>query len=87
MVAPVVTVGAETIDAERPSVRVSGRHRAKLCLPYSLRNTFRSFFIFRWAIAEEAEVLAREFGDTMFERYDRAWNRLVQAFIAGPFGG
>ena len=81
MVAPMDTVGAETVDAERPSVLVSIQHRTKLRRPYSLQNTFRSDFIFRGATAEEAEVLARELGDITFERYDRTWNRLVPALL------
>ena len=81
VVAFVVTVCAETIDAERPSVRVPGRHRSKLRRPYNLRNTFRSYVIFHGATAQEAEVLARELGDTTFERYDRPCNLLVPAIL------
>ena len=50
-------------------------------VPIVLGDTFRSYYSFRGATAQVAEVPARELGDTTFEGYNRAWNRLVPAFL------
>ena len=50
-------------------------------VPIVLGDTVRSYFIIRGATAQVAEVLARELGDTTFEGYNGAWNRLVPAFL------